>query len=59
MAFWGGAQMHLGKAHYKELKEKMILNFFLIEGEPSYTAPAAEVELDFLYKALKLEFSGL
>lgn len=59
MAFWGGAQMYLGKAHYKGLKEKMILNFFLIEGKPSYTAPAVVVELDFLYKALKLEFSGL
>lgn len=51
--------MYLGKAHYKGLKEKMNLNFFLIEEKPSYTAPPAVVELGFLYKAWKLEFSGL
>ena len=59
MAFWGDAQMYPGKAHYKGLKEKKIRNFFLIEGKLSYRATVAVVELAFLWKALKLEFSGL
>lgn len=46
-AFWGDAQMYLGKAHYKGLKEKKIRNFFVIEGKLSYSATVA-VELVFL-----------
>lgn len=57
-AFWGDAQMYPGKAHYKGLKKK-IQNFFLIEGKLSYSATVAVVELAFLWKALKSEFSGL
>lgn len=59
MAFWGDAQMYLGKAHYKGLKGKRIQNFFLLEDKLSYSATVAVVELAFLWKALKLEFSGL
>lgn len=58
VAFWVGAQMHLGKAHYKGLKEK-IQNFFLIEDRHSYSATAAVAELAFPWKALKVEFSDL
>lgn len=56
VAFWVDAQMHLGKAHYKESKEK-IQNFFLIEDRHSYSATAAGVELACPWKALKVEFS--
>ena len=59
MAFWGDPQMYPGKAHYKGLKEKKIRNFFLIEGKLSCRATVAVVELAFLWKALKSEFSGL
>lgn len=59
MTSWGDVQRYLGKTHYKGLKEKMIQNFFSTAGKLSYSATVAVVELAFLWKAVKLEFSGL